>query len=126
MLMIIYMLKPVLSLPEIDATLQGLTPGDRSIKEVYPDFLEKQKASLKTVVERVKNAPDQEDDTLYRLALELALEANACHVTAARLLDCLMEREKIGKRKKEKEKTKRDKRTGGDFTAGPPFLPSCG
>ena len=41
MLMIIYMLKPVLSLPEIDATLQGLTPGDRSIKEVYPDFLEK-------------------------------------------------------------------------------------
>ncbi len=107
MLMIIYMLKPVLSLPEIDATLQGLTPGDRSIKEVYPDFLEKQKASLKTVVERVKNAPDQEDDTLYRLALELALEANACHVTAARLLDCLMEREENREKEKGKEKNKK-------------------
>ena len=38
MLMIIYMLKPVLSLPEIDATLQGLTSGERSIKKYTPIF----------------------------------------------------------------------------------------
>lgn len=104
MLMIIYMLKPVLSLPEIDATLQGLTSGERSIKEVYPDFLEKQNASLQTVVDRIKNAPDQGDDALYRTALDLALEANACHVAAARILDCLMEKQEDREKSKEKNK----------------------
>ena len=104
MLTIIYMLKPVLSLPEIDATLQGLTSGERSIKDVDPDFLEKQNASLQTVVDRIKNAPDQGDDALYRTALDLALEANACHVAAARILDCLMEKQEDREKSKEKNK----------------------
>lgn len=45
------------------------------------------------MVDRIKNAPDQGDDALYRTALDLALEANACHVAAARILDCLMEKQ---------------------------------
>ncbi len=69
------------------------------------------------MVERIKNAPDQGDDALYRTALDLALEANACHVAAARILDCLMEKQED--REKSKEKNKKDKSSGGKF---PPLL----
>lgn len=102
MLMMICSLKSVLSLPEISAMLQGLTDG-REIDEQYPVFANVHGEAMKTVIERVDKAPEQEKNDLYKLALQLALEANARRIAAAHILDCL---EKANKAEKENEKEK--------------------
>lgn len=104
MLLMICLLKSVLSLPEIDATLHGLTEKN-DIQDIYPYFLEKQNASLQQVTRRIQEQPDHSDESLYRLALELALEANACHTAAARILDSLETKERAKERDKANEKS---------------------
>lgn len=103
MLLMICALKSILSLPEIDAMLHGLT-GNREIREIYPYFLEKQRDTLQAVTRRMQATSDRSEDGLYRLALELALEANACHTASARILDSLKPGDTATEREKSKEK----------------------
>lgn len=112
MLMMLCSLKSVLTLPEINILLQGLTENG-AVYEQYPAFAEVYGKALKDVMARIHNAPEQDKDVLYKLALQLALEANARHVTAARILSFLSEcekREKAEKAEKEKaEKAEKEK-----------------
>ncbi len=87
-LLMICTLKSVLSLPEIDSTLRGLTEV-QPIRDLYQDFADAQNIALKEVAERVEGLSDQGEETMYQLAIGLALEANARRIAAARILDSL-------------------------------------
>lgn len=87
-LLMICMLKSVLSLPEIDSTLRGLTAA-QPIGDLYQDFADAQSIALREVAERVDALSDQGEETMYQLAIGLALEANARRIAAARILDSL-------------------------------------
>jgi hypothetical protein len=106
MLLMICMLKSVLLLPEIDTTLHGLTKG-RSIGEVYPDFAKLQAASIDEITKRINETTERDEESLYRLAMNLALEANARRIAAARILDSLSPKEI--KELKEPKESKRAK-----------------
>ena len=102
MLMMICMLKSVLSLPEIDAMLRGLT-ADQEISSLYPEFVKNQSEALRQVASRVEGMEPKDEAAQYRMALELALEANARRIAAARILHTLSPREeKDGKKDKSK------------------------
>lgn len=102
MLMMICSLKSVLSLPEISAMLQGITEG-RNIDEQYPDFIHAHSEAMKKITECLDKAPELDKEGLYKMALQLALEANARRIAAAHILDSL---DKVEKEKKELEKEK--------------------
>ena len=87
-LLMICLLKSVLSLPEIDSTLRGLT-ATQPIGDLYQDFADAQSIALREVAERVDALSDQGEETMYQLAIWLALEANARRIAAARILDSL-------------------------------------
>ena len=87
-LLMICTLKSVLSLPEIDSTLRGLIEV-QPIRDLYQDFADAQNIALKEVAERVEGLSDQGEETMYQLAIGLALEANARRIAAARILDSL-------------------------------------
>ena len=78
----------MLSLPEIDSTLRGLIEV-QPIRDLYQDFADAQNIALKEVAERVEGLSDQGEETMYQLAIGLALEANARRIAAARILDSL-------------------------------------
>lgn len=102
MLMMICSLKSVLSLPEISEMLQGITE-DRKIEEQYPGFIQAHSEAMNTMTECLDKAPDLDKEGLYKMALQLALEANARRIAAARILDSL---DKVEKEEKELEKEK--------------------
>lgn len=106
MLMMICFLKSVLSLPEINEMLQGLT-NNREIFEQYPLFSNAHGQAMKEIAARMKKAPDENNEDLYKLALQLALEANARQIAAAHILGCLAQTDKLEKMKeKDKDKEK--------------------
>ena len=106
MLLMIVMLKPVLSLPEIQKAMKGLG-AEEHIEELYPDFIRMQTTALREVADRVQSMPEKSEEALTHMAMELALEANARRTAAARILAALREEEpKEARKEKEKEKGK--------------------
>lgn len=88
-LLMICMLKSVLSLPEIDSTLRGLTAA-QPIGDLYQDFADAQSIALREVAEPGRRPfPIRGRKPMYQLAIGLALEANARRIAAARILDSL-------------------------------------
>lgn len=61
----ICLLKSVLSLPEIDSTLRGLT-ATQPIGDLYQDFADAQSIALREVAERVDALSDQGEETMYQ------------------------------------------------------------
>ena len=104
MLTMICMLKSVLSLPEIQETMHGLDAENR-VETLYPDFSSMELRALGGVVERIREMPDQSEESLYRMAMELAVEANARRTAAARILSCLKQEEP---KETKKEKSKKE------------------
>lgn len=102
MLMMICSLKSVLSLPEIKEMLQGLT-DNQEIDVQYPLFAGAYGQATKEITSRMKHAPDKDREDLYKLALQLALEANARQIASAHILSCLTVPKKP---EKEKDKAK--------------------
>lgn len=87
-LLMICLLKSVLSLPQINDTLRGLT-ATQPIDMLYQDFADAQSIALREVAERIEALSEPSEETMYQLAIGLALEANARRIAAARILDCL-------------------------------------
>lgn len=108
-LLMICMLKSVLSLPEIDSTLRGLT-ATQPIGDLYQDFADAQSIALREIAERVDALSDQGEETMYQLAIGLALEANARRIAAARILDSLAP--DVAPETKEPRKSRKDKGDG--------------
>lgn len=107
MLQMICMLKSVLSLPEIGETMQGLHAEDQ-VQELYTDFSVRQGEALRGVAEKIHAMPDNSREALFHLAMELALEANACRTAAARILDVLKTGESREAKETKKEKSKKE------------------
>ena len=104
MLTMICMLKSVLSLPEIQKTMHGLDAESR-VETLYPDFSAMEKRALDGVVERIQDMPEPSEEALYRMAMELAVEANVRRTAAARILSGLVQEEP---KEAKKEKAKKD------------------
>ncbi len=102
MLLMICMLKSVLSLPEINAILQGMT-SEHGIQELYPTYCGIQGRALQETAARIDAAGEEDPAALFQLAMTLALEANARRIAAARILGILAPREPKDKEKKEKK-----------------------
>ncbi len=108
MLFMVCTLKSVLSLPEIDALVHGLTEG-KEVNEQYPEFAQAHNAAIKEIVGRLDGIAEKDEASRYRLAMQLALEANARRTAAARILESLAEPEKPQEKEKEKDKDKKEK-----------------
>ena len=107
MLLMICMLKPVLSLPEIDETMRGLHVQEQ-VEQVYADFSARQGDALRAVAARICSMPEENSEALFRMAMELALEANACRTAAARILHVLKSGEDKDAKDSKKEKAKKE------------------
>ena len=110
MLMMICSLKSVLSLPEIALLLHGLKDAGET-SERYTDFANAHSHAVKAATVRITDLPEKDEKTLCRLALQLALEANANRIAAARILNSLggqLHADKEKEKEKEKEKGKKD------------------
>ncbi|HBT65885.1 MAG TPA: hypothetical protein DEB10_14595 [Ruminococcaceae bacterium] len=105
MLMMICSLKSVLSLPEISGLLHGLA-GEDGINGRYHEFATAHSDAMKEATARIADAPQQDKESLYRLALQLSLEANARRIAAARILNMFIEPK--SEKEKDKEKAKKD------------------
>ena len=92
------------SRPEIQETMHGLDAENR-VETLYPDFSAMELRALGGVVERIREMPDQSEESLYRMAMELAVEANARRTAAARILSCLKQEEP---KETKKEKSKKE------------------
>lgn len=110
MLQMICMLKPVLSLPEIDETMRGLHVQEQ-VEQVYTDFSAQQEKALRAVAERIRSMPEKNREALFRMTMELALEANACRTAAERLLSVLKHEEDADSKESKKEKAKKEPET---------------
>lgn len=84
----ICLLKSVLSLPEIDSTLRGLT-ATQPIGDLYQDFADAQSIALREVAERVDALSDQGEETMYQLAIGWLSRRMPAGSAAARILDSL-------------------------------------
>ena len=84
-LMVIYMLKQVLSIPDI-ATLTQTLLRDTTVERMHELFCEEQKAALSSVCSRVRDTLNDGEIPLRHLAMTLALEANARRIAAERIL----------------------------------------
>lgn len=104
MLLMICMLKSVLTLPETHAILEGMGAGN-GVEELYPDFSSIHQQAMQETAQRISASREQDPSSLYRLAMTMALEANARRIAAARILDSLTPRED-----KEPEKEKKAKK----------------
>ena len=88
MLMMICSLKTVLSLPEISSLLNGLTELS-DISELYPEFAKAHGDAITETSSCIADAPGSDRETLYRMALKLALEANERRTAAASIINSL-------------------------------------
>ncbi len=102
-LSIICMLKPEFNLPEIRTMVQALERHFPT-EELYEAFCEAQAVHLRDAAARLTSLDELSDAEQYRLAMDLALEANAKRIAATRLLTSLrLKEEKQKKAKKEKK-----------------------
>jgi len=90
-LYILCMLKSEFSLPEIRSLMEGLSET-LPTEELYTAFAQAQDACLQEAVAAVRQGLNAEKSEQYKLAMALALEANAKRLVAARLLDSLSEK----------------------------------
>ena len=77
---------------------------------MYQDFADAQSIALREIAERVDALSDQGEETMYQLAIGLALEANARRIAAARILDSLAP--DVAPETKEPRKSRKDKGDG--------------
>ncbi|MDD3832697.1 MAG: DUF1836 domain-containing protein [Oscillospiraceae bacterium] len=111
MLLMICSLKSVLSLPEISKLLHGLKTTDK-INDIYAEFALTHSEAVKEATDRITETAGEDEDALRKLALQLALEANANRIVAARILISLSEPphpDKDKEKEKDKEKDKNKK-----------------
>lgn len=101
-LMVICMLKQVLSLQDISSLLQSSLSNGESRRELYESYSQAQTEALQQVCRRVEDCIPQGEDALRRLAMELAVEANACRAAAERIL-CELGNQKEEPAKKDKK-----------------------
>ena len=83
--MMICLLKQVLSIPDI-ALLVGSLWEDSEADILHDTFCAAQKAALSEVCDRVSETAPRGETDLKRLALALAIEANARRIAAERIL----------------------------------------
>lgn len=107
-LLMVCLLKAVMPLPQINDTLRGLT-ATQPIDMLYQDFADAQSIALREVAERIQSLSEPSEETMYQLAIGLALEANARRIAAARILECLRPPEPEDTSGKETRKSKKDK-----------------
>lgn len=109
-LQMICLLKSILSLPEIQQTIQGLENG-QEIPELYAEFSSVQKKAMEDVARRLEQLEQPSSRDLYQTAMALALEASARRTAAARILSQLKAAEEEAKKvRKDKEKSSKDER----------------
>ena len=101
-LMVICMLKQVLSLQDISSLLQSSLDNGESRRELYETYSQAQTEALQQVCRRVEACIPQGEDALRRLAMELAVEANASRAAAERIL-CELGAQKEEPAKKDKK-----------------------
>lgn len=87
-LAIIYLLKAEFTLPEIRELLDGLTKH-YTPEEIYECLLHTQVDRLRDAAEEIDRAKDTDEATRYKLAMQLAIEANAKRIAATKLLESL-------------------------------------
>ena len=116
MLMGICSLKSVLSLPQINTLLSEMTK-DGKISEQYASFTGIYSNSIRDVAGRLRTIPCEDKAVLYQLALQLALEANARHIAASRILSSLsdvdeppLEKEDAPEKPEKEKKEKKSKK----------------
>ena len=100
LLSLICMLKSELSLQEIRDLFAVLT-AEYPIETLYTDYCDSQIGYLKEAVSRVGDPTALSDSEKARLATELALEANAKRLIAAKLVASIAPEEDKDKKKKE-------------------------
>ena len=106
-LMMICLLKPILSIPDIQLLNSNLRQNG-STEEIYTRFVSAQDEALKNVASRLlKNkAKRSADEDLHTLAMQLTLEANACRIAAEKILEILEQPEPQKEKEKERGKGK--------------------
>ena len=107
-LFMICMLKSVLSLPEINTILQGMT-SEQGVDELYQNFIALQSQINQETASRIEAQKETDDNQLYQLAMAMALEANARRIAAAHILESLTPGDIKEAKEKDKEKKKKDK-----------------
>lgn len=107
-LSLICMLKPEFTLPEI-RTLVTALESFYPTEELYNAFCEAQTLYLREAAEQLAPLEDLSEAERYRLAMDLALEANAKRIAATRLLSSLAPQEETTEEKKEKKEKKKKK-----------------
>ncbi len=108
-LSLICMLKPEFALPEIRDLVTALS-SYYSTEELYNAFCETQTTHLREAANQLEPLDSMSEAERYRLAMNLALEANAKRIAAAHLLSSLTPaRDETDDDKKEK-KDKKDKK----------------
>ncbi len=107
-LLIICMLKSVFSMPQIRDLIERISQLGSS-EQLYDTFQRLQRQALQEAVERVRAAGELDEPDRCLLAMELALEANAKRVAAARLLSSVVPDQNQKPKKEKSEKQKKDK-----------------
>ena len=106
-LMMICLLKPILSIPDIQLLNSNLRKSGTP-EEIYTRFAAAQDNALKSVASRLLKSKTKRstDEELHTLAMQLTLEANACRIAAEKILEVLERPEP--KEEKRAEKTKEE------------------
>ena len=107
-LSLICMLKPEFTLPEIRELVTALS-GFYSTEDLYHAFCEAQATHLREAAAHLAPLEDLSEAECYRLAMDLALEANAKRIAATRLLASLTPQADPTEDKKEKKEKKKKK-----------------
>jgi len=106
-LSIICMLKSEFALPEIRELVNALGES-LSTEELYDAFCGSQVTHLRTAAERLDGFEALSQTDRYLLAMDLALEANAKRLAAARLLASLTPPAENDEKKEKKKKKKHE------------------
>lgn len=107
-LSLICMLKAEFALPEIKELVGGLNRFYGN-EELYALFCTAQSIALQKASDRLSSFSQADEAQRYKLAMELALEANAKRIAAAKLLESLTPKDEQTDKDKDKEKEKEKK-----------------
>ncbi len=107
-LSLICMLKPEFTLPEIRELVTALS-GFYTTEDLYHAFCQAQATHLREAADRLAPLETLSEAERYRLAVDLALEANAKRIAATRLLASLTPEGNLAEDKKEKKEKKKKK-----------------
>ena len=102
-LSLICMLKSEFTLPEVRELVTSLS-GFYSTEELYNAFCESQIAHLRETAAKLEPIDSMSDAERFRLAMDLALEANAKRIAATHLLSSLTPAATEEKKEKKKKK----------------------